>query len=74
MNNSSKVLGGCLLIVFAVVVALAVTVALPAYIIAEVVNSQFHFYINTWNVSFLLIALYIIFYVISLFFKGGNRV
>lgn len=72
MNNGSKIFVSCLLIVFAVVVGLGVTVLLPAYIISQVLNGL-GVYINTWNTSFLLIALYIIFYVVSSFFSGGSK-
>ena len=72
MNNGSKIFGGCLLIIFAVVVGFGVAVLLPAYIISQVLNGL-GVYINTWNTSFLLIALYIIFYVVSSFFSGGSK-
>lgn len=72
MNNGAKIFGGCLLMIFAVVVGLGVTVLLPAYIISEVLNGL-GVYINTWNTSFLLIALYIIFYVVGSFFSGGSK-
>lgn len=72
MDNGAKVFGGCLLIVFATVVGIGVTVVLPAYIISQVLNGL-GVYINTWNTSFLLIALYIIFYVVSSFFSGGSK-
>lgn len=72
MDNGAKIFGGCLLIIFAVVVGLGVTVLLPAYIISQVLNGL-GVYINTWNTSFLLIALYIIFYVVGSFFSGGSK-
>ncbi|XWX34271.1 hypothetical protein LMHOCYYV_CDS0047 [Staphylococcus phage PG-2021_4] len=72
MDNGAKVFGGCLLIIFATVVGIGVTVVLPAYIISQVLNG-FNIYISTWNTSFLLIALYIIFYVVGSFFSGGRK-
>lgn len=71
-NNGAKVFGGCLLILFATVVGIGVTVVLPAYIISQVLGG-FNIYITTWNTSFLLIALYIIFYVVGSFFSGGRK-
>lgn len=73
MNNFGKVLGGFLLLLGVMAVVITVTVLFPSFIISTGIENITGFYTNIWDISSLLIAFYLIAFVVSTFSQGGKK-